>query len=448
VTRARSLRSRLTLLFLGVAGGTVLATAIGMGVLVEHVVWVPLDAELGEEAETVCSLLQAGALDDVREAAATMVGEHSPGPSKFMWVLRPDGSVLAHAGRLPRVIRHYDPGPGSGAHTVAVPQLGPYRAYWYKGESACRALVGVSAATYARTLRRARIAILSVAAVLLTTLLALAWIITGRATNELGRLAEEIETIEAGSLARRLAPRQTLEIDRLAAVLNRLLERLDAAMTHLQEFTADAAHELRTPIASLRARLEVTLGGARSEQTYRDGLLDALEQTERIGSLAEHLLALSAVEAGVDAEATEPVRLDALAREVCESLEPVAQEQERRFECVTNAPVMVPGEPQLLKRLLLNLVDNAFRHTPRATGVRLTVGTSGDDAVVQVSDEGPGIPHDELPRVFDRFRRGKAAPAGGRGLGLALCREIVARHRGSIVVENRDGTTVTVRLPL
>ena len=306
----------------------------------------------------------------------------------------------------------------------------------------------MSAARYARTLRRARIAILSVAAVLLTTLLALAWIITGRATNELGRLAEEIETIEAGSLARRLAPRQTLEIDRLAAVLNRLLERLDAAMTHLQEFTADAAHELRTPIASLRARLEVTLGGARSEQTYRDGLLDALEQTERIGSLAEHLLALSAVEAGVDAEATEPVRLDALAREVCESLEPVAQEQERRFECVTNAPVMVPGEPQLLKRLLLNLVDNAFRHTPRATGVRLTVGTSGDDAVVQVSDEGPGIPHDELPRVFDRFRRGKAAPAGGRGLGLALCREIVARHRGSIVVENRDGTTVTVRLPL
>ena len=81
----------------------------------------------------MCSLLQAGALDDVREAAATMAGEHSPGPSKFMWVLRPDGSVLAHAGRLPHVIRHYDPGPGSGAHTVAVPQLGPYRAYWVQG---------------------------------------------------------------------------------------------------------------------------------------------------------------------------------------------------------------------------------------------------------------------------------------------------------------------------
>jgi signal transduction histidine kinase len=447
VKRARSLRSRLTLLFIGVAGGTVLATAIGMGVLVEHVVWAPLDAELGEEAETVCSLLQAGALDDVREAAAAMAAEHSPGPGKFMRVSRPDGSVLARAGRLPTAIRHYAPGPGSGAHTIAVPGLGPYRAYWYNGSSACRAVVGVGAARYARTLRRAWIANLSVAAGLLTALLVLAWIITGRATSELGRLAEEIETIEAGSLARRLAPRQTLEIDRLAAVLNRLLERLEAAMTHLQQFTADAAHELRTPIASLRARLEVTLSGTRSEQAYHDGLLDALEQTERVGSLAEHLLALSAVEAGIDAEETEPVRLDALAREVCESLEPVAQEQERRFDCVAPVPIMVRGAPQLLKRLMLNLIDNAFRHTPRATGVRLTVGTAGDDAVVEVSDGGPGIPHDELPRIFDRFQRGKSAPAGGRGLGLALCREIVARHRGTIVVENRAGTTVTVRLP-
>jgi signal transduction histidine kinase len=448
VKRARSLRSRLTLLFIGVAGGTVLAAAIGMALLVEHAVWAPLDAELGEEAETVCSLLAAGALDDVRQAAAAMAAEHAPGPGKFMRVSRPDGSVLARAGRLPQAIRDYSPGPGSGGHTIDIPRVGPYRAYWYNDSSMCRALVGAGAARYARTLRRAWIAIVSVAGGLLAALLALAWIITGRATSELGRLAEEIETIEAGSLARRLVPRQTLEIDRLAAVLNRLLERLEAAMTHLKDFTADAAHELRTPVASLRARLEVTLSGERSERAYHDGLLDALEQTERIGSLAEHLLALSAVEAGVDAEDAGPVRLDALAREVCESLEPVAQEQERRFECVAKAPIMVRGEPQLLKRLLLNLIDNAFRHTPRATGVRLTVGTAGDDAIVQVSDEGPGIPHDELPRVFDRFRRGKAAPAGGRGLGLALCREIVARHRGSIVVENREGTTVTVRLPL
>ncbi len=447
--RARSLRSRLTLLFIGVAGGTVLAAAISMGVLVEHAVWAPLDAELGEEAETVCSLLEAGALDDVREAVAAMAGEHSPGPGKFVRVSRPDGSVLARAGRLPSAVRHYNPGPRSGAHTVDVPRFGPYRAYWHiTGPGACRALVGAGAARYARTLRRAWIAILSVAAGLLAALLALAWIITGRATGELGRLAEEIETIEAGSLAHRLVPRQTLEIDRLAAVLNRLLERLEAAMTHLQHFTADAAHELRTPVAGLRARLEVTLGGERSERAYRDGLLDALEQTERIGSLAEHLLALSAVEAGIDAEEAEPVRLDALAREVCESLEPVAQEQERHFECVAAAPIMVRGAPQLLKRLLLNLIDNAFRHTPRGTAVRLTVGAVGERAIVEVSDEGPGIPREDLPRIFDRFRRGKAAPAGGRGLGLALCREIVARHRGSIVVENRAGTTVTVRLPM
>jgi signal transduction histidine kinase len=426
-----------------VAGGTVLVAAISMGVLVEHAVWGPLDAELGEEAETVCSLFEAGALDDVREAVSAMARERTPGPRKFVRVSRPDGSVLARAGRVPVAIPHHVP----GVHTVHVGGK-PYRAYWYNASpGGCQALVGVGAARHARTVRRAWLTILGVASGLLAVLFALAWIITGRATSELGRLAEEIETIEAGALARRLAPRQTLEVARLSAVLNRLLERLDTAMTHLRHFTADAAHELRTPVAGLRARLEVTLGGARSEAAYRDGLLDALEQTERLGSLAEHLLALSAVEAGIDTEETEPVRLDVLVREVHDALEPVAQEQERRFECITNGPVMVRGAPQLLKRLLLNLVDNAFRHTPRATSVRLTVGAAADGAVVEVSDEGPGIPREDIPRIFDRFRRGKSAPPGGRGLGLALCREIVARHRGTIVVENRGGTRVTVRLP-
>src|SRR6185369_7271164 len=115
--------------FLGVAGGTVLVAAVGTALLVEHAVWAPLDAELGEEAETVCSLLAAGALEDVRQAAAAMAAEHAPGPGKFMRVSRPDGSMLARAGQVPKGVRDYTPGPGSGGRTIDVPHLGPYRAY-------------------------------------------------------------------------------------------------------------------------------------------------------------------------------------------------------------------------------------------------------------------------------------------------------------------------------
>jgi signal transduction histidine kinase len=422
---------------------------MGMSALVDHAVWGPLDAELREEAETVCSLRDAGAIDDMRRAAEAVVRERTPGPDKFVRVWGGDGTVLARAGRVPA---HVGRRPQTEASVQAVRVPGkrqPYRVVWHATSDACAAVVGTLAGPYARTLRHARLAIATGAGGTLLVLSVLAWTITGRATAELGRLAGEIETIEAGSLQRRLVPRRILEVDRLAVVLNRLLERLEAAMTHLRRFTADAAHELRTPVAALRARLEVALGGPASERAYRDGLLDALEQTERLGTLAEHLLALSAVEAGVGSGPTEAVRLDALVREVGESLEPVAQEQGRRFECAAPLPVIVEGKPQLLKRVLLNLADNAFRHTPPGSGLRIAAGANGDTAVVEVSDEGPGIPGEDLPGVFERFHRGRRAGAG-TGLGLALCREIVVQHRGSIVMESdpAGGTTVRVQLPL
>jgi signal transduction histidine kinase len=286
---------------------------------------------------------------------------------------------------------------------------------------------------------------------LLASLAVLAWAITSRATAELARLAAELETVEAGSLDRRLAPRRTVEVDRLAAVLNRLLARLESAVGHLRRFTADAAHELRTPVAALRAHLEVALARARTPEAYQDGLIDALEQTERLGRLAADLLTLSAVEAGTTGGETrdEIVRLDRLAREVAEFLEPVAQEQGRPFLCEAEHAVAVRGAPELLKRLVLNLVDNAFRHTPVAAPVHLCVRGEDGLARIEVRDGGPGIVAADVPGVFERFRRGRSATAG-TGLGLALCREIAARHRGQIALDSApgSGTTVTVTLAL
>jgi signal transduction histidine kinase len=205
---------------------------------------------------------------------------------------------------------------------------------------------------------------------------------------------------------------------------------------------------LRTPIAAVRAHLDVTLGRARTVDEFRDGVLDSIDQADRLGRLADDLLTLSMVETtgpGVLAR-SEAVRLDTLVAEVAEFLEPVAEEQSRRFTCETTAPVVVRGVPSLLKRVVLNLVDNAFRHTKGAVDVRLT--TADGDARIDVADEGAGIPADVLPHVFERFRRG-AGDGSGSGLGMALVREIVSAHGGQVDLSSgANGTVVRVVMPL
>jgi len=452
VRRPRSLRWRLTLAFASLAGTAVLAASITTVVLVEHAVWDPIDAALEEEAETLAELGDAASAGDFSRAVARVAEEEVFGEGKsdgkFVRMRAVDGRELAASGVIPAALAE-EATPAARATRYATIGRGrtAYRIIWYEAPGIGWSEIGVRVGRELRTVRRARLAIGASAALLIGTLAFLAWAMTTRATAELGQLAVQLETLEASSLDRRLASGRTPEVDRLVAVLNRLLARLETAVGHLRRFTADAAHELRTPIAALRAHLEVALARGGTPDGYRDGLLDALEQTERLGRLAGDLLTLSAVEAG--AGGTEVVRLDAVAREVADFLVPVAQEQGRRFACENEQPVTVCGAPGLLKRLVLNLVDNAFRHTPPSAAVRLAVRSDDGSATVEVYDDGPGIPAAELPRVFERFHRGRGATAG-TGLGLALCQEIATRHRGRIVLESASGagTRVTVTLPL
>jgi two-component system sensor histidine kinase TctE len=448
----RSLRARLTLAFVGLAAAVVLAVALGTAHLVDEAVWGPFDAALEEEAETLATLMGVGDAADLDRAVGAIGREKNLGPQKFVRLLGSDGRPLVTWGTIPRVVRA-TPLPAEGAVRRSSIRSGDasYRVVTHPAPGGAWSEVGVVPAAQASTIQRVHLAIAAAAACLLVLLTALAWTVTTRATAEIGRLAAELETIEAGSLDRRLATRHTTEVDRLAGVLNRMLGRLDGAVGHLRRFTADAAHELRTPLAVLRAQLEVAIGRARSPEKDADALLDALEQTERLERLADDLLTLSAVEAGVGRAGArvERVRLDDVVKEVAEFVEPVAQEQGRAFVCEVPAPVTVRGTTYLLKRVVLNLVDNALRHTPPGVRVRLAIGSRDGMATIEVEDGGPGIPSDELPLVFERFHRGPGS-AGGTGLGLALCREIVARLGGRIALESTPaaGTTVRVALPL
>lgn len=441
----RSLRVRLTSGFAIFAAVTIGIAATAVVLLIEQTTLGELDTVLLEEARTLATLADLpgahldGAVRDVGQELDT-------GGRKFVRVTAADGAVRAGWKKVPRVVsrRHLD---AESDVFSAGEDDAMFRVAMARTPSGGRVLVGVNATRHVRLVQRARFATAFLSAILLTMLAVGAWIFTGRATREIERLAGEVATIEAGTLERRLSPRDTVEVDRLVTILNRVLERLERSVGQMRRFSADAAHELRTPLAALRARLEV---GLRREgpDVPRDVVVDALEQAERLGRLAEDLLTLTRLEGGVLTAAVRetPIELGAMIEEVGTALLPLAEEQGRRFRWETAPDVTVRGSEPLLKRVVVNLLDNAFRHTTPMADVVLRTERDGDEALIVVHDGGPGIPADIVPHVFERFRHG---PGTGAGLGLALVREIVARHGGTVVLDSRPGagTTVRVRLP-
>jgi signal transduction histidine kinase len=444
----RSLRVQLTAGFAAIAGVAVVGAALCMGVVVGNSIWEPLEARIEEEAETLAGL--AGVGSDHFDVAATMVAaEGDVGPGRFIVAALPDGRARSW-GPVPDAFRGVSIGGMTEDERARADAASGTRTVLVKAGDGVDVLLGVRVDQPAAALRRAHLFIATGAALLIASFASLAWAVTTRATRELGRLADELETIEAGSLDRRLEARTSTEVDRLASVLNRFLARLEVSVAHLRRFSADAAHELRTPIAALRARLEVAVATPRDATAYREQLLDALEQTERLERLAEDLLSLAAIEADRSRVPEDGVvDLARLARDVGDSLEPIAQEQRRQL--VVRAPdvLTVVGVPDLLKRLMVNLVDNALRYSPPEAGIELAVERTNGHACIRTHDDGPGIPPSEQAHVFERFYRGHQS-RGGTGLGLALCREIALRHRGDIELASGPGTgtTVLVTLPL
>jgi signal transduction histidine kinase len=459
VTTPRSLRIRLTATFVGVGAVLVTAGSAGTVWLLHRAVWDPLDTALHEQAvglgllrETQDDVEQVEARNDdeaadLTAAVARLGVEHDLGAGKFVLVTSTAGRPVLSAGHPPASLDLAELRTMSATAHFLRDGSALYRIVALQIPDFGVIVVGVRAERYVRALRRALVGLAVGAVAMLGGIGLLAWSITTRATREIDALTDELEGLEADALSRRLGPRSTAEVARLADALNRLLARLELAVKRLRRFTTDAAHELRSPLAALRAHLDVALARPPSLDAYRNGLLDASEQTERLAVLAEHLLTLSAIESG-EQPITNLVDVGPLASEVAEFLDAVAQEQGRAFTVQLDPLAVVRGEPLLLKRLILNLLGNAFTHTAHGVAIHLEVrrGTSG--VVLQVRDAGRGIDPIDQKVLFERFAPRRIAAAGA-GLGLAICREIVARHHGTIDLESAvdQGTTVTVRFP-
>lgn len=275
---------------------------------------------------------------------------------------------------------------------------------------------------------------------------ALAWWVTGQALRPVTAIRTELAAVTASELDRRVPdPGGADEIARLARTVNDTLDRLERSDARQRQFTADASHELRNPLAAVRARLEVALARPRPD---RESVSAALADTERLQRIAADLLLLARLDGG-PAPRSEPVDLALLAAE------DAARRPAPRVPLRLAAPAPVPayGDPARLERALANLVDNALRYARSGVLVRAVAEDDGW-AVLEVTDDGPGIPEADRDRVFERFVRldaDRGRAGGGTGLGLAIAREIARAHGGDVRAlaarEGAAGARLELRIP-
>jgi two-component system OmpR family sensor kinase len=248
----------------------------------------------------------------------------------------------------------------------------------------------------------------------------------------------------------------TEELAPLTQAMTTMLNGLQRAFTQQREFLANAAHELKTPVAILKSTLQSLLHRPRAAEEYRAGLEEALEDMARLEKLLHSMLRLARAEqwaAGSLRRDLETVDLAATCQVAIDRVRAVAQERQVTIEFKANGPSPMRADPEDLELVWSNLLENAIRFSPVGGSVQFQVSSNSDARYVEVQDAGPGIPESELPRVFDRFHRGDASRArntGGYGLGLAISKALIEAYGGTITPESRpdQGTRITVSLPM
>jgi heavy metal sensor kinase len=258
----------------------------------------------------------------------------------------------------------------------------------------------------------------------------------GVALTPLERFAAAARTIDATNLRQRLPVGGAGdELDEVAHAFNDTLARVEDAVGEMRQFSTALAHELRTPIAALRGEIELARRRPGATEEQRETAASQLEELDKLKRLIDQLLTLARAESGQIPLARNRVELAPIVEEVVEQLEPVAQAQGLTLSADVAARPAIVGDASWIERMLLNLLDNAFKFTPGGGTVTVRVTEAGTSAVLEVSDTGIGLTPEVLPHVFERFYRGDPARAAGGfgvGLGLSLVKWIVDRHDGAV----------------
>ena len=279
----------------------------------------------------------------------------------------------------------------------------------------------------------------------------LGWLAARNGLAPLRRVTRTAGRLSADRLGERLSERDApAEMLALVSAFNGMLDRLEADFQRLSDFSADIAHELRTPVSNLLTETQVALSRPRSAEAYREVLHSNLEEFERLARMIADMLFLAKTDHGLLPNPFETVVLEQEAEALLEFYEALAEEKGVNLQLTGNATVT--GDRLMLRRALSNLISNAVRHTPAGGTIEISITPSQDWAQLSVSNPGETIPADQLPRLFERFHRAdniRSHHGEGAGLGLAITRSVIKAHGGDVTVSSQDGiTTFCLSLPL
>ncbi len=279
------------------------------------------------------------------------------------------------------------------------------------------------------------------------------WLLARRSLSPIGYITSKARSITSANLSERLKLRGADdEMDDLIRTINGMIARLEGSFKRMAEFTADASHELKTPICAMRGEAEVLLSKGRKAEEYQEGLAHFIEQFDHLNQMINDLILLSKFDATQVELKRVPLRLDLLIKDLCNLFQILAEQKENSLEMGTIEEVTVLGDKVRLQQLFTNLIDNAIKYTSKGS-IHVTLQKNEDTALVKIRDTGIGIPKEEQEKIFKRFYRvdkSRSRETGGVGLGLSIAEWIVHAHHGKIGVESElnKGSIFTLYLPI
>ncbi len=460
--RRLSIGLRLTLWYLAFFALAQLFFGAGMWLILRHNLYDLVDDDLEEQVDDLKNFLQSQPKDRSlaklrEEVNETYAIEHS---GNYLEVYAENGELIYRSAFLQAHLSELVP-PGQvmqpilrsrkieGQHFRFILQKLDVNGQIYTVE------MGVLSEDAVETLHLFRSYLFMFAPLLLLAAAGGGYWLSRRALSPVDTLVRSARAISGTNLNTRLQKLETGdELQRLSDTLNEMLDRIESAFLRITEFTADASHELRTPVALIRTEAELALRRSRGEAEYKESLRHILTEAERTTVLIDQLLSLARTDSGRETLNLQPVDLRAILRKVVDGWQQVAAIRELQFSASLDVPdLFVSGDETLLRRLADILLDNAFKYTTAPGSVCLSLEPEGGSVVITVKDSGVGIPEEEQSKVFERFYRvdkARSRAQGGVGLGLAIAQWIVTQHGGSIGVRSRsgEGSTFRVELPM
>jgi heavy metal sensor kinase len=458
-----SIGLRLTLWYLAIFALAQLIFGVGMWFILRKNLHDVADTTLAGQVEDVRRFLESQSSDQTRSDLSREVTEEYTAETggDYLQIVDAEGNWIY---RAPALAQRGFPPVTPGALRKPIHQderfgKKPFRFVTQRIDvhgHAYTVQAGTLAEEEVETLERFQDYLLMFAPVVLLVAGVVGYWLSRRALAPVDALTRTARTITGNTLSSRVEQLHTGdELQRLSDTLNQMLGRIEIAFNRVTEFTADASHELRTPISLIRTEAELALRRSRGEEEYREALRHILLEAERTTSLIEELLALARADSGRQELNIQSIDLRGTLQEVASGWRQVANVRGIQFnERILDVELRVLGDATALRRVLDVLLDNAFKYTPRSGGmVSLGAEEIGGRAVISVRDNGIGIAEEEQKRIFERFYRvdkARSRDMGGAGLGLSIAQWIVQQHHGEIVVESAlgAGSIFRVKLPL